>query len=75
MSREVRRENSSLLQQRRKTVGASTQCENMRIGGLQLIVHHDSAAHLQSGIQRQLDIRPEPHCDHHKISRESLDRW
>jgi hypothetical protein len=71
MSREIRRENLSLLRQRRKTVSASTHGKNVRIGSLQLIVHQDSAVrfHFQSGLQRQLDIRSEVHRDHYQISR------
>jgi hypothetical protein len=69
MPREIRRENFSLLQQRRWTVGASTQCENVRIGSLLLIVNQDSEVYLQASFERQLDIRPEAHGDHNEISR------
>jgi hypothetical protein len=74
MSREIRGENFSLLQQRTivgllVALGASAQGKNVRIGSLQLIVHSDSAVGLQAGIHRQLDVRPEAHCDHHKIRR------
>jgi hypothetical protein len=68
MSREIRRQNASLLQKRRKTVHASTQGKDVRIGSLQLIVHQDSAVYFQASLQRQLDIWPETHRDHHKIS-------
>jgi hypothetical protein len=70
MSREIRRENFSLGIF--AALGASTQGKDVRIGSLQLIVHQDSAIRFQAGIERQLDIRPEAHRDHHKISPQYL---